>query len=1338
MSWHGLTRLSAQLLIYVCLINVICTSQQEQQPSSTNGNCSVGPSGSVESLTSLSAQQLAEGRLASSISWDFGVPLGSIKAASGRDVTLSCIVALNVSVSRPTRSSVFIQPMAIDFTNVTGLKMEHVLLRTNCSSVLEYQTYFCSSYSVAGSIMLWHGAVHFTTWSDGFTTLRNVTLTCDSSEAAPQPPCWLMAVQDEEQLLDAFVSYADIASGNFTIVVAANISISNSSWPELPVRVANNVQLVGSSGLYRPVLDFQLLVSMWEVLPTITVSIINMTCVNLAPTYISPSFPASLFALMAHRLWPFRRTDRQLNIINVTLVVSPDELQYMKYWLKFLFSPVPEDRDKVTWMNLTQLKVSTVNDSGVYYESAMSYTAIYQNVLLTDSMGGTYPLLPVNSGLQQILAEDVPLSAVRQVMNVSDMLIALSPNVMHPDSNGRRWLLIIANFSLSDGNRTATNAGATVPIQLPGSMVVGVGASLWPVRLDFGRLQNVLGVAAGSALLLQSLILGDMPSRSAAYDPQAPLEVLVSPLWGLSLEDGASEVTLENCTVLVSAAELQLLLSSLLPPGAAVQAAATAQAFDKTLTAAVRKFFIASTVASYHSSYLRLDSGTTQRYSFTDITFRTPVVADGEGGIPDVVAPGPGGDSSRLERWKIGVIVGCVVGGAVAFAAAASLLLILRRRRAARGQGAYEKYLRSGGVGICHGAPGNAGGGGGSLDLVHASHELTNSSQVLQPDARRSDLEVARLKATGSGTTSASASGGIGAPGRSASITGVTSQDASSGAVLPSGVGGSSASGGGPGGSGGGPGTIAAGSGASGSLQLPAMPSPNGGNGVVVAIAAEGNGSNQTTDSFERPPSNTVLGQHGPAGRQVQRLISLAESSSVPSSIANQSKNLLATGGTSALEQMHLMIQTLGREFNDRQLEVHGLLGRGAHGTVYRGTWRGLPVAVKSMVFSNDSSTRQQSRVLMEAAISANLAHPNIVTTYSYELREVEHELASISPELARQGGGWRLLIIQEYCDAGPLRRLIDCGFFLTPPKPSSVRTKIKLPHPVGLMRKDSPPGEGSTGSATRVDAATAAAAASSSRGSSGSSGGPNGNGCSRSSTGKEVEMAPAAAAMSRPGPGGGTPGLAGPSTSPQQVGQKQQPQQQRPSLDTVPSDVPGRPTSSLQAARRYVEAALMIARGLQHIHDKNIVHGDLNPNNVLLMRAPGTPLEFCLKVADFGLSVRMSEGESHMSNLFQGSPYYCAPEVVLSGKVGKSADIYSFGIMLWELQNGIRPLWRMGVRLRSYPSLNTAELDFGSEIPPRYVRLARDCFHGSKDARPSISVVVETLVGIKAELDAL
>lgn len=191
-----------------------------------------------------------------------------------------------------------------------------------------------------------------------------------------------------------------------------------------------------------------------------------------------------------------------------------------------------------------------------------------------------------------------------------------------------------------------------------------------------------------------------------------------------------------------------------------------------------------------------------------------------------------------------------------------------------------------------------------------------------------------------------------------------------------------------------------------------------------------------------------------------------------------------------------------------------------------------------------------------------------------------------------------------------PLRRLVDCGFFLTPPKPPSITTsaaastsagtqpKLKLPS-VGLMRKKLRSTE--PGSASPVDAgtrspATTASATPSSRGSSGNNSAHGNDNYSNRVYPGGVDSAVAATLRSS-GPkalhhaaGSLQPGHA-PQVQPNVSGQVQG-LDQRPALDPVPADVPGRPTSSLQAARRYVEAALMIARGIQHIHDKNIVHG--------------------------------------------------------------------------------------------------------------------------------------------------
>ncbi|KAG2445595.1 hypothetical protein HXX76_000207 [Chlamydomonas incerta] len=921
-------------------------------------------------------------------------------------------------------------------------------------------------------------------------------------------------------------------------------------------------------------------------------------------------------------------------------------------------------------------------------------------------------------------------------MNASDLLLALLPNNSVPDEAARRWVFFTSNMSLADGD-VWPQAGVIIP----GSNVMGVGPVAQAVTLGLAGQVGALVVPSGATLTLRGVVLNELAPRSNAtvWNAADPLAVLSSPLWGVSLAAGAGKTRLEDCTLVVSAEEMRLLQQAL---GGSVGAAQAGRPFSPGLVAAVQSFFSAVELRqATEAQQLVVASASTDQYTLLNVTLRPATLSDGKRGAANLTTVSgvyaeetpADGSSSGLAGWEVGVIVGCVVGGVLLLAAVAAFLYMRRRRRAggsgavAGPQGAYEKYLRgSGGVG--NRMPGGADQDSG---VQPSQEQLTNSSQVLRPGARNSDLEAAMAAAgatmgvKGSGADTAS---GVGLAGRSsASNTGITATHSSSQGVS-----------GGP----------------SGSI-VPSLPDHH-----HRALAHSGapatlphRGPSQGTDSFNQPPSASGLGHHGPAGSGPAGAMGStrsstpstgAQGSAAATASASGGGPAAASGGAAsasgggALDQMHAMIAAFGRDFNDKQLVVHGLIGKGAHGTVYRGTWRGLEVAVKSMIFGPDNSSRHQQRPLMEAAISSNLVHPNIVTTYSYELREVQHELASLSPELSQQGGGWRLLIIQEFCDAGPLRRLADCGFFLTPPKqappaapaPAPAR-KLKLPGMSSLLRK-----EASSGASAPGDASNMQSAVTPSHGSSGSSGkaravesGRTSPGSGRSSggnkTGAEGNQQAGASVPSPPGDA--------PTEAPGHQGHT------RPLLEDVPADVAGgRPASSLRAALRYVEAALQIARGLQHIHDKNIVHGDLNPNNVLLMRAPGTALGFCLKVADFGLSVRMAEDESHLSNLFQGSPYYCAPEVMLSGKIGKSADLYSLGIMLWELQNGTRPPWRMGVRLRTYPSLNTGELEFGPDTPPRYARLARECFSSSKDTRPTITAVVATLNSIKADLDAL
>ena len=75
------------------------------------------------------------------------------------------------------------------------------------------------------------------------------------------------------------------------------------------------------------------------------------------------------------------------------------------------------------------------------------------------------------------------------------------------------------------------------------------------------------------------------------------------------------------------------------------------------------------------------------------------------------------------------------------------------------------------------------------------------------------------------------------------------------------------------------------------------------------------------------------------------------------------------------------------------------------------------------------------------------------------------------------------------------------------------------------------------------------------------------------------------------------------------------------------------------------------------------------------------------VQVADFGLSVRMKADQTHVSNQRFGTPLYIAPEVILDAKKSKAADVFSFGMMLWELVRR-RPLLleSLGTRFLGLP----------------------------------------------------
>jgi tetratricopeptide (TPR) repeat protein len=104
-------------------------------------------------------------------------------------------------------------------------------------------------------------------------------------------------------------------------------------------------------------------------------------------------------------------------------------------------------------------------------------------------------------------------------------------------------------------------------------------------------------------------------------------------------------------------------------------------------------------------------------------------------------------------------------------------------------------------------------------------------------------------------------------------------------------------------------------------------------------------------------------------------------------------------------------------------------------------------------------------------------------------------------------------------------------------------------------------------------------------------------------------------------------------------------------------------------------EIARQVASGLAAIHAAGIVHRDLKPENVLI-----TP-DHVVKVMDLGVARLMEESVAlTREGAFAGSLLYAAPEQFGGKPVGPSADLYSVGVMLYELASGENPFQRDGV----------------------------------------------------------
>ncbi|CAA3009683.1 Tyrosine kinase [Olea europaea subsp. europaea] len=159
---------------------------------------------------------------------------------------------------------------------------------------------------------------------------------------------------------------------------------------------------------------------------------------------------------------------------------------------------------------------------------------------------------------------------------------------------------------------------------------------------------------------------------------------------------------------------------------------------------------------------------------------------------------------------------------------------------------------------------------------------------------------------------------------------------------------------------------------------------------------------------------------------------------------------------------------------------------------------------------------------------------------------------------------------------------------------------------------------------------------------------------------------------------------------------------------------------------RKRLMIAMDAAFGMEYLHSKNIVHFDLKCDNLLVnLKDPSRPI---CKVGDFGLS--KIKRNTLVSGGVRGTLPWMAPELLngSSNKVSEKVDVFSFGIVLWEILTGEEPYANMHYGAIIGIVSNTLRPTIPSHCDPEWRRLMEQCWAPNPAARPTFTEITNRL----------